>query len=550
MRPLRILHVGNIANNALINATLLIERGHICHVACYDFYHFAGCSEWYNRTEDISATEFGDPLFPNFWTLGERRPPVPRWFAQGRQARVLTYLHYLARGEQHLADIAWACLQYSRFKAVLARDTSADNREMSEAEFQAAIAALPLAKEDRRTLFLGRSFERIWQQVRDASRRVATNVAADSWIAPVSAEYLDAFAEWSPPLKHVIDSLRPRGVLAAAGIEWDAAMLASGELPTGATRQDTAAYDVYLPQWRALFRLYDVVICYGPDPIIPYLANDRAYIAYEHGTLRDIPFEDSTLGRLVNQAYTAAFAVFVTNNDYITQPRKLALRSDQLHYLPHPFDERPPRAFAAKHGRNLPPIVTFFGPARQDWVKQYPTLTKNNDFVVRAVRRLKDGGIDNFKVVFVEWGVDVEATRRLIRELGVEDHFEWVAPMSKRQLWKRYLDSHAVIDQFLLPSLSGVSFEAMALGCRVITNDDGVSNKTAFEEQPPLLSASDVDTVEARMSEIIADPADVRGIGRQSAQWVDRRHSAERIVTLQEGVFESLLRHSRPSRAA
>ena len=43
-RSPRVLHIGNIANNAYNNAKLLNNAGLDCDVICYDYYHIMGLS--------------------------------------------------------------------------------------------------------------------------------------------------------------------------------------------------------------------------------------------------------------------------------------------------------------------------------------------------------------------------------------------------------------------------------------------------------------------------------------------------------------------------
>ena len=45
-RSPRVLHIGNIANNAYNNAKLLNKVGLECDVICYGYYHIMGCPEW------------------------------------------------------------------------------------------------------------------------------------------------------------------------------------------------------------------------------------------------------------------------------------------------------------------------------------------------------------------------------------------------------------------------------------------------------------------------------------------------------------------------
>src|SRR5437868_6624289 len=44
-RP-RVLHIGNLANNAYYNAKLLNRAGFDCDVLCCDTYHIMSCPEW------------------------------------------------------------------------------------------------------------------------------------------------------------------------------------------------------------------------------------------------------------------------------------------------------------------------------------------------------------------------------------------------------------------------------------------------------------------------------------------------------------------------
>ena len=57
-RAPRVLHIGNIANNAYNNSKLLIEAGVDNDVLCYDYYHTMGCPEW--EDADFSDTVADD----------------------------------------------------------------------------------------------------------------------------------------------------------------------------------------------------------------------------------------------------------------------------------------------------------------------------------------------------------------------------------------------------------------------------------------------------------------------------------------------------------
>ena len=61
----RILHIGNIANNAYLNAKILNQSGNtINDVLVMDYFHIMGCPEW----EDSKLNEDIDEFNPDWKT--------------------------------------------------------------------------------------------------------------------------------------------------------------------------------------------------------------------------------------------------------------------------------------------------------------------------------------------------------------------------------------------------------------------------------------------------------------------------------------------------
>ena len=85
-----------------------------------------------------------------------------------------------------------------------------------------------------------------------------------------------------------------------------------------------------------MFRSYDLVQANGLHPILTLLAApDHPFVAFEHGTLRELPFQDSWAGRLLSLAYRSARAIVITNPDVIASARRLGL--DNYVFVPHPM---------------------------------------------------------------------------------------------------------------------------------------------------------------------------------------------------------------------
>lgn len=288
-------------------------------------------------------------------------------------------------------------------------------------------------------------------------------------------------------------------------------------------------------------RHYDIIQGYAIDGVIPLMNGVKNFCCYEHGTLREIPFENNLTGLMCRFSFTRSPVSFVTNSDVLPSIERLGLKKHKVCYLPHAFDDRKLRSFLAANPAPAPgrPVV-FFSPTRHHWKSGNTSWQKGNDTFIRAAAKVAEGTRD-FRLVLVEWGQEVDDSRRLIDKLGLSQLVQWVPPMSKRDLWRAYCHSHAVVDQFVVPALGGVGFESMVLGRRLITAIDVAQTSEFFGEPPPCLHANTVDACAARMREVIQDPDDTRGMGARAQQWMGEYHSAERIVALQAGAYNTLL---------
>ena len=309
-RPLRVLHIGNIANNAYINAKLQRARGIEADVACYDYYHVMGAPEW----EDADfAGDVGSEAFPDWRRVDLKGYRRPDWFAQGRMETCRRYL--LARRTGH---------------RVLARKLHARLR----LEGWLACRTTAVARVARRVLPAAR-------RARGLARGVGRMRRAPAANAPVSTSGQDAWM----------------------------------------------AYVAAADRWKSLLQEYDIVQAYALDPAIPFAAG-VTFAAYEHGTIREIPFEDSERGRLAARSYLGAAVVFVTNADNLDAAHRLGIEDERIVALPHAVDSTRLRSFAAAHSRLRPPTdhLRVFAPARQDWVDGDPSWTKGNDRFFRGCR--------------------------------------------------------------------------------------------------------------------------------------------------------------------
>lgn len=311
-------------------------------------------------------------------------------------------------------------------------------------------------------------------------------------------------------------------------------------------RRDITVARALSEEWEGIFELYDIVLAYSTDGILAMSGADVPYFTYEHGTLRSIPFENTTIGRLCATSYRLCNQLMVTNLDNLRKPTELGMEPKQVVNLPHAIDDRKLLGYRQLH-RHLQPEQhdqpLFLCPARHDWGEEDPSLMKGNDKFLRAVKLLNDLGYRP-RIILFDWGRHVEKSKRLISDLEIGELISWVKPMKKADLWKCYFTCHAIVDQFSIPAFGGVTFEGLTFGKRVITYIDKELSKEFFGEAPPLFNCANPDDIAVAMLKIINDPEDKLGVGRNAEEWARQYHSSQRILNLQLNAFKEVLMDS------
>jgi glycosyltransferase involved in cell wall biosynthesis len=535
-RRLRVLHIGNIANNAYNNAKIQRAAGIDADVLSHDYYHIMACPEW----EDADFTgAVGDDMFPDWWGVDLHGFKRPRWFAQGPLDACIRHLlaqgagtrtrafwwwmleaeRWLLSRKSRLADTAHWLIERMTGARVAYGATplnAAVPRRLASAVRGAARSPLAIA------LFVDGPLDRLAFRLARLAR--AANIGGDA-------------------VRHTRARQKRRAALESRAN----ALLA----PLGrCLRPDDLDWPFaswWHPYLRLLLTRYDIIQAYATYTAMPFLVGGGGFIAYEHGTIRAIPFEDDAQGRLCAATYRAADAVLVTNSDNLHAATRLGLAASQTVCLPHAFDSGKLLRYGAAHARPRAGgrRVSFFSPSRQDWRRTDPSLSKGNDRAFRALADLARRGYD-FRAEFIEWGTDLEASKALVAELGLQAHVVWLPKMKKRALWAKYLETDCVIDQFVVPAIGGVTFEAMMLGRRVISSIDDVQAKQFFGEAPPLFSATDVAQIVAALLAVAEDPEDHARRGRANQDWMQRYHSRERILALQADVYRRVLGEAAP----
>ena len=447
------LHIGNVANNAYLNAKLLASAGVESDVLSYAHYHIMGSPEW----EDSDFR--GGPVDESRadWSAvdlnGFRRP---RWFAQGPVGDAVAYLE-ARRTQSPAAGLRWQWLNV------------------------------------RRDLITAKRWA--WLRHRRQSVRSQEAASGPRETTPDEANY--------------------------------------------AERRGWRLDDV-----RRLFAHYDVVHAYGAEPILPLLCGTHPYVAFEHGTIRSLPFEDSAEGRLTAKAYQQADAVLVTNADNNGAADRLGLK--RYRFIPHPVNETVPDPRAVDGlredlHRQMNADFVLFHPSRQHWSPvRNPHLEKGNDRLIDALRIFLIAR-PRATAVFVRWGATLDASRALLAERGIADRVHWIDPVPGPALARYMAGADVVADQFYLGAFGAITPRALSLGKPPLLHLDVEAHRWAFAEPPPVMNASRPDEIAAQLLRGYDDRGWLSELGRQGREWYARFHSNEVVRRTLVATYESVL---------
>ena len=516
-RPPRVLQIGNIANNAYLNAKILRRHGVEVDVCSPDYYHIMGCPEW--EDADLPPAR-GSHFYPR-WSRAELAGfQRPEWFAQGPAELCRAYLQARAEGRRRRARLLAARLSVQRYLRsrvagawLLHRVFGLLGRELdlhgSPLEIPSSLRPLEGAVE---------AAFRVMEGLVGLLRRVWALVRRVYWLC------LGLFARVRAGAHRLLlgrADVRPGSSSSRA---------AHQRLPESEMRFIEAG----AAPWRPLLEKYDAVIGYATDGWIPFGAGYRPYLAYEHGTIRHLPFQATLAGRLCRSVYEAADEVFVTNCDNVVAARRLCLQ--RFCFVPHPVNEdwrasdEEVAQLRAELQSELNADFLIFHPSRHHWEgRRHPDWEKANDVLIHGIAQfVRDTG-RKVGGVFVDWGATVAESRTLLDELGLGGRIRWVQPLPHRTMVRYVRAADVVADQFFLGAFGSTTPKALYLGTPVLLYLDETLHRWCFDEMPPILNARTPAEVRHELGRLAQDPDLSKRIADQGRDWYRAQHSNERI---------------------
>lgn len=150
---------------------------------------------------------------------------------------------------------------------------------------------------------------------------------------------------------------------------------------------------------------------------------------------------------------------------------------------------------------------------------------KRNDRVIRAFARfVRTTRYKTPLLLLFEYGMDVEASKALIAELGLEDYVYWSPIKSRKEIMQALRLVDLGTDQFRegLCGYGGTGLEVLASGVPLLTHTAGAtSDQEHFIHSSPIIDVLRTDEILGILQDYEQHPEKYKAIGHTSRKWFD-----------------------------
>jgi hypothetical protein len=290
-------------------------------------------------------------------------------------------------------------------------------------------------------------------------------------------------------------------------------------------------FDVYFPYGSDIYKFAYYKPEYGiKDKMVSYL-NKKSFLKEYH-------FKYGTFGKYLAKAVSEAKHVFWDwANDELDKKLFGLQPKGEIHRLPMPFiyptqyttlnpyfSDVHWRSSIDKIRKNNRFLVLYHG--RQEWKTYVNEFTnKNTHHLIIGFSKLFER-IDNkeeAKLLMVEYGGDVTASKTLVKELGIEEQVIWLPKMYRKDLMYLIAQVDLCSGEFYKSyNTFGTIIEAMIMAKPVINyrNDELYLDK--YPSLYPCLNAQTSDEIAERLQFAFQHPDAISTMGQECKEWVEK----------------------------
>lgn len=256
--------------------------------------------------------------------------------------------------------------------------------------------------------------------------------------------------------------------------------------------------------------------------------------------LSEVAFSDSILGEKYRRALKEASHIFLVNIDQFGYLDALGLKD-----VPHSF--LPFNISADKfkfQDNNVKDKIILFSVARLDWQSKDRKSIKRNDIFFRGLSEfIKQNKAHNFELWISDWGIDKEETRKLIKELGLENISKFIPPCEKEPFYDLLKSANIIVDQFHLGAVGLSAIESMAMSRPVMAYCNcGYAREAYGQDNPPFINCRTEKEVFDSLK--LVSQNYIKDKSSESFEWVKRNHSEGLIAQRLNSVYSGILKNN------
>jgi glycosyltransferase involved in cell wall biosynthesis len=148
---------------------------------------------------------------------------------------------------------------------------------------------------------------------------------------------------------------------------------------------------------------------------------------------------------------------------------------------------------------------------------------KRNDKIITAFASfINFSSFKNPILVLFEYGVDVSFSKKLIKDLKIDNYVKWMPKLSRKNILAGLKLADFAVDQMRnnIVGIGGTSLESMAMGIPTITYTNGVViDPHSYYYQAPFLDILESHEIESLFKDFEINKEKYKRIGIQSKKW-------------------------------
>ncbi|WP_417559032.1 hypothetical protein [Mesoflavibacter zeaxanthinifaciens] len=171
--------------------------------------------------------------------------------------------------------------------------------------------------------------------------------------------------------------------------------------------------------------------------------------------------------------------------------------------------------------------------SRQLWVRkegyseqEWEVRSKHNEWLFKSISQfIKKRPLSNCKLFVLEYGEDVEASKKLCADLNIENYVVWLPKMARKELMLLLKYCHIGVGEFYTEFGSiwgGTGWEVLAMGKPLLQGfnfEDGEFEHSFKQPKPPMLPVKKEEDILKHLIEIADNPQKGKIIGDGALNW-------------------------------